>query len=62
MLFRSLEGLKDENMDFFHEINGINVLVEKELLKQFNGFKIDYSDGWFNKGFRIIPGIGGSSC
>ena len=49
-------------MDFFHEINGINVLVEKELLKQFNGFKIDYSDGWFNKGFRIIPGIGGSSC
>jgi iron-sulfur cluster assembly protein len=57
----ALEELKNEE-DFSNEINGIHVVVEKEILKQYNGFKIDYLDGWFNKGFRIIPGAGGSSC
>lgn len=44
------------------ETNGIKAVVEKDLLKQFDGFTIDYSDSWFSKGFRILPGVGGSTC
>ena len=58
----TLEGSKSEKKDLINEINEIKVVVEKDLVTQFNGFKIDFSDGWFNKGFRIIPGVGGSTC
>jgi len=58
----ALEGSKNDTKDMLLEINGIKVIVEKDLMKKFNGFKIDYSDGWFNKGYRIISGIGGSIC
>lgn len=58
----ALEGSKDENKDYYKEIDGIKVIVEKDLVEQFNGFDIDYATGWFNKGFRIIPGTGGASC
>lgn len=57
-----MEEVKDDNQDYLEEVNGINFIVDRDLLKQFQGFTIEYSDGWFNKGFRIIPGIGGSAC
>jgi Fe-S cluster assembly iron-binding protein IscA len=57
----TLEESKNDD-DYFNETNGIKVLVEKDLLKQFKGFKIDYSNSWLTKGFRIIPGAGGSRC
>jgi Fe-S cluster assembly iron-binding protein IscA len=38
------------------------MIVEKDLLDQFKNFKVDYSDGWFSKGFKITAGIGGSGC
>nr|WP_156782432.1 hypothetical protein [Geosporobacter ferrireducens] len=57
-----MEKAKEDTQDSFEEVNGLKFLVDKELLQQFQGFTIDYSDGWFSKGFRIIPGIGGASC
>lgn len=51
-----------QNKDYLHETNNVKIVVEKDLLRQYNGFKIDYSNNWISKGFRIIPGIGGSSC
>lgn len=58
----ALEGSKSETKDLVEDINGLKVVVEKDLMTQFNGFKIDFSDGWLNKGFTIIPGIGGATC
>lgn len=58
----TLEGSKDNEEDYEEEINEIKVIVNKDLLKQFDSFLIDYSTGWFNKGFSVIPGAGGSHC
>ena len=51
-------------VDYMEEVEGIQVIVEKELLEKFNRFTIDYSDRWFRKGFIIVPGVGvgGSPC
>lgn len=58
----ALAKAKDEDKDYFVKVNDINVVVEKDLMDSFKGFSIDYSSGWFNKGFTIIPGLGQSSC
>ncbi|MCT4605010.1 MAG: hypothetical protein N4A64_02750 [Marinisporobacter sp.] len=44
------------------ETKDLKMIVEKDLLDQFKNFKIDYSNGWFAKGFKIIAGVGGSDC
>lgn len=53
------ESINDE--DYVYEGNEFKLLVEKDILKQFNGFKIDYSKSWLTRGFRIISGTGGRS-
>lgn len=58
----ALEEQKNEEKDYDEEINGLKLLVEKDLLDQYKSFKVDYSDGWFRKGFSIQAGIGGSGC
>jgi iron-sulfur cluster assembly protein len=58
----ALEGSKDDTKDHYEEINGLKLIVEKDILNQFHNFHIDYSDGWFSRGFRISAGMGGSSC
>lgn len=52
----ALEGSKNEKEDYSTDINGLQIVVENDILKNFNGFTIDYSDSWLNRGFRIIPG------
>lgn len=58
----TLEGSTDNEKDYYEEVNGLKMIIEKDLLNQFKDFKIDYSDGWFRKGFTITAGRGGSSC
>ena len=58
----ALDKAKDEANDYIKKVNNINIVVEKSLLDQFNGFTINYSSSWFNKGFTVFPNSGRSSC
>lgn len=49
-------------VDYNEKIENINYIVEKDLLEKYGGFKIDYTNGWLYKGFKIMPMNGGSSC
>ena len=48
--------------DLVKEFNGISVIVEKDLLKLYSGFDIDFLDSWIGKDFIVVPSRGGSSC
>lgn len=44
------------------ENDGVNYVVEDDLINRYGGFDIDYSNNWLSKGFRVSPSRGGSSC
>lgn len=48
--------------DYIQENDGIKLVVEKDLLNNYNGFKVDYRKGWLFKGFEVYAKRGGSSC
>lgn len=48
--------------DYVQEHKGVNYVIGKELIDQFQGFEIDYVKGFLSKGFQIKPSYGGSSC
>jgi len=48
-----LDKTKDEEKDVVEKIDDIEILVEKDLLDHFGNLNIDYSKGWFNKGFTV---------
>lgn len=56
----ALDEQKDN--DFNIEDEGINYVVEDELIKKYGGFEVDYSTGWLYKGFKVRASYGGSSC
>lgn len=58
----TLEESKPNGTKYVEDKNGIKFLVEEGLLEQFHGFTIDYKDGWFSRGFQVIPNFGGSTC
>lgn len=58
----ALDEAKDDEKDHYEKIENLNILVEKDLLGLYKNFSIDYSNGWLNKGFKVVPGLGGSSC
>lgn len=43
------------------ESNDIKVVFSKDLEDYVSGLTLDYSDSWFNKGFRL-SGAGMGSC
>jgi len=42
--------------------DGINYVVEDELIDRYGEFVVDYSSSWLYKGFKVQAGRGGSSC
>ncbi len=48
--------------DYFEEIEGIKLMVDRSLVDQFGGFNIDYSGFWLTKGFFISAFQYGSRC
>lgn len=48
----ALEELERED-DMVVEANAVKVIYTKELDAYIDGLKLDYSDSWFNKGFRL---------
>lgn len=48
--------------DYEQENDGIKLVVEESLLNQFQGFKVDYRNGWVFKGFEVYASRNGSSC
>jgi len=43
--------------------NGFDVVIEKQLLEQVKGVKIDYETSkWRGEGFRILPTYQSGSC
>lgn len=42
--------------------DGINYVVEDELIDRYGGFVVDYSTNWLYKGFKVSASHGGSSC
>lgn len=56
----ALEEQQNEE-DILVESNDIKVVFAKDLEDYVSGLTLDYSDSWFNKGFRL-SGAGMSSC
>lgn len=56
----TLDSVKEN--DLVKEFNGISVIVEKDLLKLYSGFDIDFLDSWIGKDFIVVSTRGGSSC
>ena len=56
----ALDEHKDEDYSKFLE--GVTYVAEKELVNKYGGFKVDYSDSWLTKGFKINATYGGSRC
>ena len=49
--------------DKIYSEDGIHIIADKNLIEQFKGFKIDYSNFFLMKGFSIYPHTGSaSSC
>lgn len=48
--------------DYAMKDDGINYVVEDELIDSYGEFLVDYSTNWLYKGFKIQAGHGGSSC
>ena len=53
---------KQKENDYTQAYGDIKVVVESDLLNQFNGFIIDYVNNWLRKGFTVTSLYGGSSC
>ena len=54
----ALEELKHTN-DIVVESAGIKVVYSKDLASYVSGMSIEYSDKWYNKGFRLTGAGGG---
>lgn len=48
--------------DLVVEDDGINYVVEDDLVSKYGGFSVDYSTNWLHKGFTVKPSYGGSNC
>jgi Fe-S cluster assembly iron-binding protein IscA len=48
----ALEELQDAE-DMIVESNGMKIVYAKELDAYINGLTLDYSDKWYNRGFRL---------
>ena len=57
----ALDEQKENDKNYSED--GIHIIAEKNLVDQFKGFKIDYSNFFLQKGFSIYPHTGSaSSC
>lgn len=56
----TLDGVKEN--DERKEVNGLNIIVEKDLLELYGGFDIDFLDSWIGKDFVVLSTKGGSNC
>ena len=48
--------------DYKVKEDDISYVVEKDLIKKYGGFIVDYSKTWLYKGFRVQAQYGGSGC
>ncbi len=55
----ALDEQKENDKNYSED--GIHIIAEKNLVDQFKGFKIDYSNFFLQKGFSIFPYSGSSS-
>lgn len=62
MALEELKNNKINSDDFSKKVGKYSFLVNKELMEQYNGFTVDFNDGWLSKGFRIIPGVATKGC
>ena len=61
MLGITLDELKET--DYNENFDGTTIVVDRELLEMFKGFKIDFQKNWFSKGFIVTPSeFGGGRC
>lgn len=51
-----LDKTKDDEKDHVETVDGLNIVIEKDLLKMYSNFSIDYSTGILNKGFTVYTG------
>lgn len=56
----TLDRVKEN--DQTKEVEGINIIVEKDLVELYDGFDIDFLDSWIGKDFVVLPTKAGSSC
>jgi len=57
----ALDEQKENDKNYSED--GIHIIADKNLIEQFKGFKIDYSNFFLMKGFSIYPHAGSaSSC
>lgn len=56
----TLDRVKDN--DETKVVDGINIIVEKDLIDLYGGFDIDFLDSWIGKDFVVLSTKGGSSC
>lgn len=56
----TLDGVKEN--DQIKELDGINIIVEKDLLELYGGFDIDFLDSWIGKDFVVLSAKGESNC
>ena len=49
----ALDEQKENDKNYSED--GIHIIAEKNLVDQFKGFKIDYSNFFLTKGFSIYP-------
>ena len=52
----ALAELADEN-DMTVEFNGTKIVYAKDLDEYINKLTLDYSDQWYNKGFRLTNAV-----
>ena len=61
MLGITLDELKEN--DYSEEFEDGKIVVDKELMEMFKGFKIDFQKSWISKGFVVTPEqFGGGRC
>jgi len=53
---------KQKENDYTQAYGDIKIVVENDLINQFNGFILDYANSWLRKGFMVTSLHGGSSC
>ena len=56
----TLDGVKEN--DQIKELDGISIIVEKDLLELYGGFDIDFLDSWIGKDFIVLSAKGESNC
>lgn len=48
--------------DDIMEIDDYTIVLEEDLIENFDSFTIDYSDSWLKRGFSVASNIGSGSC